>query len=118
IWSHPLQLCSSPGPSVHASLLRSLCHGAIIGAGRFFHSVDFCMKEASKMRQSRGILFAWTIVIALSEATDPTINWAAGPSRPAEMQKRDQWLKDRLLSTASMVAEQGSPAFSFVYGER
>jgi len=80
------------------------------------------------MRQSRSILFltagvlpklAWTIAIVLGAAGCPDASWAAGPSQPEEMQKRDQWLRDRLLSAAPQrTVSSDNPVLSFVYGEQ
>ncbi|MGO9109058.1 MAG: LamG-like jellyroll fold domain-containing protein [Thermoguttaceae bacterium] len=80
------------------------------------------------MRHSCGILcltagvlpmLAWTIVIELYEATCPRASCASAPSQPEEMQKRDRWLRDRLLSAAgSSTATSENRAFSFVYGEQ
>ena len=80
------------------------------------------------MRQSRSILFltagvlptlAWTMAIVLGAAACPGVSRAAGSSQPEEMQKRDRWLRDRLLSAAGQpTVPSDNPVFSFVYGEQ
>ncbi len=78
------------------------------------------------MRHSRSTLFlttavlsalAWTLAILLGAAACPSAIRAAGLSQPEEMEKRDQWLKDRLLDRMPTAANN-YPVFSFIYGEQ
>ncbi len=80
------------------------------------------------MRRSRGILFlttgilptlVLTIVIVLGAATCSGVSWASAPSQPDEMQDRDRWLGDRLLSVPGPSTMTGeNRVFSFACGEQ
>ena len=80
------------------------------------------------MRRSRSILFpkscvlstlAWTMVIVLDASAWAGVGGAAGPALPEEMQKRDRWVADRLLSApAQPTVTSQNPVFSFVYGDQ
>ena len=62
---------------------------------------------------------AWTMATLLAAVACPAVSRAEGLSRPAEMQKRDLWLRDRLLRTSSQSSvSDDSPVFSFTYGQQ
>jgi len=64
-------------------------------------------------------MLAWSLAILLGTAAYPGFSLATGPSQPEEIKKRDQWLRDRLLSPVGQPsATRNNPVFSFVYGER
>ena len=59
-----------------------------------------------------------TMAILLGVAACPGVGRAADPSRSEEMQRRDRWLTDRLLSAVGQSAASHNPVFSFIYGDR
>jgi len=64
-------------------------------------------------------MLAWSVAILFGAAACPGVSRAAGPSQSEEMQKRDRWLKDRLLIDVGQPnATSDNPVFSFVYGEQ
>ena len=110
------------------------------GQALILRTVDSPKEEAFAMKQSRSILLlragvwttlAWTISVVLSAAaaaegrapsaggSQQGVNRAAGPPQAEEMQKRGEWLKDRLLRAPGQPAvTSDNPVFSFVYGQQ
>jgi alpha-galactosidase len=62
---------------------------------------------------------AWFLVILFGAAARPDVSWASTQFQTAEIERRDQWLQDRLLTAAgSSAATTAKPVFSFLFDDQ